>query len=67
MSKKDGGHALKGMSLRDYFAGQALQGLSGNPWFIEQQAHAHGPDAVEANIARVAYLVADAMLAERNK
>ena len=50
-----------GMTLRDYFAGQAIKGavligLAPNQepeWFAEQ--------------ARVAYLLADVMLAERQK
>ena len=46
-----------GMSLRDYFAGQALTGLLANP---EQATDAE-------YIARWSYLNADAMLAERQK
>jgi hypothetical protein len=46
-----------GMSLRDWFAGQALGGLLANSdW---------GPDAGQA--ASIAYASADAMLAERSK
>ena len=55
------------ISLRDHFAGQALQGMTDNPPFIERLVQAHGPDSVEENMARVAYKVADAMLAERSK
>lgn len=44
-----------GMTLRDYFAGQALAGLLHTP-----------PFDAETN-ARIAYQVADAMLAERAK
>lgn len=62
---KDGGPAFpphpgsqhQGMSLRDWFAGQAAVGLTwqaGGPW--EQEAD---------NIARGAYVMADAMLAAR--
>lgn len=47
-----------GMTLRDWFAGKALQGILGNPnisnKFFEDDAH-------------VAYKCADAMLAERAK
>lgn len=48
---------LWGMSLRDYFAGQALVGTLA------------GPDAGprDKDIARRAYELADAMLAERGK
>lgn len=48
-----------GMSLRDWFAGQALVGLMSN-WFRE--ANMGGED-----IAGLAYGVADDMLAERAK
>lgn len=48
--------AQAGMSLRDYFAGQALPIVFG---FIE---HSNGP-----LLAQHAYEIADAMLAERAK
>lgn len=66
MSKKDGGPAFPGavdtcappgMSLRDYFASQAL-GL----WDRTR----YGADNGQA-IAKLAYGIADAMLAEREK
>jgi hypothetical protein len=46
-----------GMTLRDYFAGQALAGLARN---------AGGVDAVKERAAK-AYAYADATLAERGK
>jgi hypothetical protein len=48
-----------GMSLRDYFASAALQGLLASSKDIIGMS--------EANYATAAYLQADAMLAERNK
>ena len=45
-----------GMSLRDYFAGQALNGML---------ASGHGGDSME--FAKLAYGLADAMIAERSK
>ena len=48
-----------GMTLRDYFAGQALVGLSTGDWYMDTSA----PE----RIAKSAYSVADAMLAERGK
>lgn len=69
MSKtNDGGYAFPvpgternypefGMSLRDWFAGQALAGLCANP-------NNHN---IQEVCARIAYAQADAMLAERQK
>lgn len=48
------GHVSEGMSLRDWFAGQAIS----NPKFLELK-----PEAAAA----YAYWYADAMLAERSK
>ena len=47
-----------GMTLRDWFAGMAMQGMLACP--IQPQS---GPDMY----ARDAYVLADAMLAERSK
>ena len=47
-----------GMTLRDWFAGQAIASLAGR-MFREE--------VYESDIARWAYTVADAMLAEREK
>ena len=46
-----------GMSLRDYFAGQALAGFAAAPDFVDPK-----PEIM----AREAYLFADAMLAARS-
>lgn len=72
MSKKDGGPAFpcsqdvrlqdSGMTLRDWFAGQALVGMSS----LYTQAGGTSEEIASANAA-VAYLMADAMLAERAK
>lgn len=51
-----------GMTLRDYFAAQALArivGIKGEWWPDDPERH--------AGVARVAYELADAMLAERAK
>jgi len=50
-----------GMSLRDYFAGQALQGL-----LCMGYGKADGPDGIKYG-AETAYKFADAMIAERVK
>lgn len=51
-------HPNPGMSLRDWFAGQVLAGVTAN--------NLH-EDATNAKLAAVAYEMADAMLAERAK
>lgn len=78
MSEKDGGPAfpetayyddkpygsISGMSLRDYFAGQALQG------FLAAAAHPQSvgiTDLDSPKLAHDSYALADAMLAERDK
>lgn len=53
--------AFEGMTLRDYFAGQALAGLMAVP-YMEQQ-----PSQTVQQRARWAYENADAMLAAREK
>lgn len=50
-------YAHPGMTLRDYFAAKALQGLSANPNY----------ESLVQDAARFAYAQADAMLAERAK
>lgn len=47
-----------GMSLRDWFAGMAMQGLNAAEWTQDMKAN---------TIASVAYDCADAMIAEREK
>ena len=46
---------LQGMSLRDYLAAKAMQGLLSSP----------GTDANAKTVAKAAYIVADAMLRAR--
>jgi len=75
MAKDDGGKAFptqhgwglmpkdcKGMTLRDYFAGQALAGF---PWKDYQFKKSKEPLSV--NIAAYSYNIADDMIKERNK
>lgn len=52
---KDG----QGMSLRDWFAGMALQGIYSNKYLTDTFCH--------AEIAKQSYLAADAMIAAREK
>lgn len=52
-------HVVDGMSLRDYFAGQALAGALASPRVL--------PVSTPNSYAAAAYEVADAMIAEREK
>jgi hypothetical protein len=58
------GHAASGMSLRDWFAGQALVGLCSQDERLATVAQKSG-QSPERIIAFAAYEVADAMLAAR--
>jgi hypothetical protein len=46
----------QGMTLRDYFAGQAMQGFAANRTYSELS---------DAQLAKASYLMADAMLEAR--
>ena len=71
---KDGGMAFpvsnsmgdiySGMSMRDYFAATALQGIVGNSDFLVE-AQKHDWLEVPQAASKAAYEIADAMLAER--
>lgn len=50
----------RGMTLRDYFAGQALAGMAARDSFDEGQA-------TPLQRAKLAYIEADAMLVQRQK
>lgn len=57
----NGGSPDDGMTLRDYFAGLAMQGdIAGTPADEDPSLSAH-------HVARRAYAIADAMLRERAK
>lgn len=62
-----------GVTVRDYFAAKAMQGIVGsidseeNYKRLNRHALAHGLKTVSAWIARDAYKQADAMLAERER
>lgn len=55
-----------GMTLRDYFAAQALSTAMSVPWRDVGYTPANGLTDFEQH-ARLAYQMADAMLAERSK
>lgn len=66
-------HEIKGMTLRDWFAGQALVGVSSVPAFhtiiIEAQIKRPGREKATVGecVAYYCYDLADAMLKARNK
>ena len=54
------GDPNQGMTLRDYFAAKAMQGLIASP-----RGTPDGSNATDSYYARVSYLMADAMLKAR--
>lgn len=61
-------HYVEGMSLRDWFAGQALAGLCANPGGPFQANEMQGwgmCNCDEHTVARTAYTLADAVLQDR--
>ena len=54
------GMHISGMTLRDYFAAKAMQGLIASP-----RGTPDGKDATDAYYAKAAYVMADAMLKAR--
>lgn len=61
-----------GMTLRDYFAGKAVVGILSNSENVHVGAEptnsilSSSPESFSSWVARVSYLVADAMLAHRS-
>ena len=54
----------QGMTMRDYFAAAALQGMAAGAYWAE---NFNGSPSHMAPVAQMAYAAADAMLAERAK
>lgn len=54
------------VSLRDYFAGQALAGIVGSGFVFSEKAEIKPPRNAD-NFALWSYQIADAMLAKRNQ
>ena len=54
----------KGMTLRDYFAAKAMQGLIASPR-MPAPAHHGGTDVTDSMVADLSYKMADAMLKAR--
>ena len=61
VSTESGVEPQGGMSLRDWFAGMALQGVCGSPEMLASYSERGG----EKSIAKGCYKMADAMLAAR--
>lgn len=58
----------QGMTLRDYFAGQALMGICANPDLsMSASMRKINPADCRNSFVKCSYLLADAMLEERNK
>lgn len=55
-----------GMTLRDWFAGQAMQALVSDPEWREQWVQGSW-SAAHGNAAEIAYQYAEAMIAEKRK
>jgi hypothetical protein len=55
---------VSGMSLRDYFAAKAMQGMCANP-DLNAALFDKKPDEVRKSYAKSAYALADDMLAAR--
>jgi hypothetical protein len=53
-----------GMTLRDYFAAAAMSSLLLNPWYLDEEKTY---DEIAPHLADDAYIIANAMLAERDK
>lgn len=58
-------HSDKGMSLRDYLAAAALQGLLSNPNAMDMEGETPEPEEVWEMFALLSYAHADAMLKAR--
>ena len=61
----EGWHGKEGMTLRDYFAAKAMQSYLLCPKIEDLSGRA--VTKTEYNLAGMAYLLADAMIIERNK
>jgi hypothetical protein len=63
-------YGSQGMSLRDYFAAAALQGLMGNsggPWQADPMCGTGWCNSDASLVALTAYDIADAMIAARER
>jgi hypothetical protein len=61
-----GDNGWSGMTVRDYFAAQAMQGLLADGGLVRAIGEGKGPEGVR-NVTRIAYAVAESMLLERER
>ena len=63
-----GGHAgaFHGITMRDYFAAKAMQGLIASPR-MPAPAHHGGTDVTDSMVADLSYKMADAMMKAREQ
>ena len=68
MPNGDFEHGQSGLTMRDYFAAKAMQGMLSCQDFMNDQIIKFGITKEQAleNVARWAYIQADAMLKQRN-
>lgn len=59
--------SVRGMSLRDWFAGMAMQRMVSFAGDAMVNADPEGMTGIEVSLARIAYRMADAMLKERER
>jgi hypothetical protein len=64
MDGPDISHPTEGMTLRDYFAAKAMQGLIASGW--ESDHREMSPNTGSISVAVDAYVMADAMLKARD-
>ena len=72
--EQHGGHKIEvwteGMTLRDYFAGRALNGMTSIQKVVDALHLAHeqnDDEAAQNGLAEICYQIADAMLKERER
>ena len=68
VSGSEHGYPVAGMSLRDYFAAKAMQGMFANDALISRYGQASIENLIDPDVmaATAAYSIADAMLAARS-
>jgi hypothetical protein len=64
----DDGSSCNGMSLRDYFAAKAMEGmLSNSETAKDTRKQNHTPDILGEEVSQAAYIIADAMIVHKEE